>query len=66
MKCWNTLFHCIQETVALDSSSYFAFDENPAVLLMTFLSYQEAIPYLHPLLFWHGDMSDIPMKVLTR
>ena len=65
MKCWNALaFHCIQEAIVMGFLQLFYIpgNEDPANLLIEFLGYQEAIPYLCPLLFWHGDMSDIPMK----
>ena len=70
MKHWNMLtFHHVQEAVTLGFLKLFHIpsNEDPADLLTEFLSYQEAIPYLCPLLFWHRDTSDIPTKgVLTR
>ena len=56
MKHWNVLVSGFLQLYHIPSN------ENPADLHMKFLGYQEAIPYLHPLLFWHGDMSDIPTK----
>ena len=64
MKCQNMLaFHCIGEAIAsgIIELFYIPSNENPAGLLMKFLAYQEAIPYLCPLLFWCKDMSDISM-----
>ena len=54
MKHWNALaFHHVRETVTLGSLQlyYIPRNENPADVLMKFLGYQEAISYLHPLLF---------------
>ena len=65
MKCWNALaFHCIQEAVTSGFLQLFHIprNENPTDLLAKFLGYQEAMPYLHPLLFWCRDMSGIPTK----
>ena len=36
-------------------------NENPGNHLMKFLSYQDTMPYLGPLLFWCVDTSVIPM-----
>ena len=54
MKHWNALFlHCIQEADASGFLHLFHIpvNESPADLLTKFLGYQDAIPYLHPLLF---------------
>ena len=64
MKHWNTLtFHHVQEAVTTRFLKLFHIpgNENHADLLTKFLRCQEAIPYLCPLLLWHGDTSDIPM-----
>ena len=62
MKCWNALaFHHTQDAIASGSLELFHIPSNkiPADLLMKYLGYQEAIPHLCPLLFWHGDTSRI-------
>ena len=65
MTCWNALaFHHVQESVTSGFLKLFLIpsNENPADLLTKLLGYPETIPYLHPLLFWCRDTSDIPMK----
>ena len=61
MKHWNTLvFHSV--TLEFLQLYHIPRNENPTNILMKFQRYQEAIQYQCPLLFWHGDMSDIPVK----
>ena len=59
-----TCIPCVQEAVASRFLQLFHIPGNETLvdLLTKFLSYQKAIRYLCPLLFWHADMSDIPMK----
>ena len=70
MKHWNTLaFHDIQESIALGFLQLFHIcsNENPTDLLMKFLGYQEAIPYLTHYYFGAEVYLTFPQRgVLTR
>ena len=64
-KHWNTVaFHHVREALTSGFLQLYHIlrNENHTNILMKFLRYQEAIQYLCPLLFWHGDTSDIPKK----
>ena len=57
-------YHRVREAIAAKIMKFFKIDgkKNPSDILSKHWGYTDAWPHVKPLLFWHGDTSEIPDK----
>ena len=57
-------YHRVCEAIAVDMMKFFQIDgkKNPSDILSKHCGYTDAWPHVKPLLFWHGDTSEIRDK----
>ena len=64
-KCHNVqAYHRVHEAIAAKIMKFFKIDgkKNPLDILSMRCGYPDAWPHVKPLLFWHGNTSEIPDK----